>query len=822
MDTLLQDLRYGFRTLARQPGFTVVAVLTLAIGIGANTAIYSVVDATLLRTLPFRDPARLMKLSLVVPSRNGEPPNDDLVWSYPKYAFFRDQQQVFSGTALYRNMTFNLTGTDDPEQIHAEEVGGSYFQVLGVEPQAGRAFRPEEDVVPARDLVAVISHGLWERRFGADPQIAGKTIALDQRRFTIVGVAPAGFQALSGPADVWIPAHAIEDSDFTQTQSHSWECVARLKPGVSVDQARAAVATLGPAIDRNFTPRSGGSWGAKARTLAEARIDPSIRKSVLVLFGAVSFVLLIACVNVANLLLARGTVRQREIAIRLAVGAGRMRLVRQLLTESVVLSVMGAAASLALASIGVSALAAINPVAGNPFGRRVSGLTVLGLSSIRLDSNALLFTFSIALLTGILFGLAPALQSSRADVGSALKNSGARFSVAAAAGKSTLVIVEVALAMILLVGAGLMIKSFGRLLATRSGVDPENVLTMRVNLPSTPNDISAAVTFFTTLQQRVAALPGVVASSLSNCYPLAGGCSATIAMFPDRPPVARGSEPLIGVPLASPDYLRTMKVPLLRGRWFTSADRGDAPKVVVINETAARRFWPGEDPIGKRLSLGFNGFSDGAEVIGIAGDVRYQQLDIPPRPDAWVNYLQSPRFNMVLSARTIGNPAALTPLVERELHALNKDLPAWDIKTMNDRIRDSTARTRFSAILLAVFAFIALALAGVGIYGVMSYLVTQRTREIGIRVALGAGRSDVLGLVLRRGAALALAGIAIGVGGALAATRVLSTMLYEVKPADLDTYIGIGVVLAVVAMAATYVPARRATAVDAATALRSE
>jgi putative ABC transport system permease protein len=376
--------------------------------------------------------------------------------------------------------------------------------------------------------------------------------------------------------------------------------------------------------------------------------------------------------------------------------------------------------------------------------------------------------------------------------------------------------------MVLLVGAGLMIKSFGRLLATHSGVDPENVLTMRVNLPSTPNDISAAVTFFTNLQQRVAALPGVVAASLSNCYPLAGGCSATIAMFPDRPPVPRGSEPLIGVPLASPEYLRTMKVPLLRGRWFTDADGGDAPKVVVINETAAKRFWPGEDPIGKRLGLGMNGFGDGAEVIGIAGDVRYQQLDIPPRPDAWVNYLQSPRFNMVLSARTIGNPAALTPLVERELHALNKDLPAWDIKTMNDRIRDSTARTRFSAILLAVFAFIALALAGVGIYGVMSYLVTQRTREIGIRVALGAGRSDVLGLVLRRGAALALAGIAIGIGGALAATRVLSTMLYEVKPADLDTYIGIGAVLALVAMAATYVPARRATAVDAATALRSE
>jgi putative ABC transport system permease protein len=792
---------------------------------GANTAIYSVVDATLLRALPFRDPARLMKVSLIAPGRNGQPGNDDVVWSYPKYEFFRQHQQVFSDSAIYRSLTFNLTGTDDPEQVRADEVGGSYFEVLGVEPAVGRAFRPEEDAVPHRDLVAVISHSLWERRFGADPQISGKTIGLDQRKFTIVGVLPGGFQGLSGPADVWIPAHALAD-DLTQPQSHSWECVARLKSGVPVEQARSAVATLGPAIDHAISGRTGilagAGWGAKARTLAEARIDPAIRRSVLVLLGAVSFVLLIACVNVANLLLARGTTRQREIAIRLAVGARRARLVRQLLTESVLLAVTGAAASLVLAWCGVQALGAINPVAGNPFGRRLSGLTVLGLSSIRLDSRALLFTFTIALATGILFGLAPAFQASRADVSGALKNAGARFSSVAAAGKSMLVIVEVALAMILLVGAGLMIKSFGRLLATQSGVDPENVLTLRVNLPGMANDPAAATRFFTALQQRVAALPGVTAASLASCYPLAGGCSATIAMFPDRPAVPRGAEPLIGVPLVSPDYLRTMKVPLLRGRWFTNADRGDSPKVVVVNESAAKRFWPGEDPIGKRLAMGFNGFSDGAEVIGIAGDVRFQQLDIPPRPDAYISYLQSPRLNLVVLARTVANPAALAPLVERELHALNRDLPAWDIKTMNERIRDSTARSRFSAILLGVFAFLALALAAVGIYGVMAYLVTQRTREIGIRIALGAGSADVLGLMLRRGAALALAGIAIGLAGAFAVTRVLATMLYEVKPADPPTYGAIAAVLAVVALAATYIPARRATGVDAATTLRAE
>ncbi len=821
MDTLVQDLRYAFRTLVRQPGFTAVAVLTLAIGIGANTAIYSVVDATLLRALPFGDPDRLMKVSLATPARGGNlRPNDDLVWSGPKYEVFRQQQQVFSDSALYRAMTFNLTGTDDPEQVHSEEVGGSYFQVLGIEPALGRAFRPEEDAVPHRDLVAVISHGLWERRYGADPKVAGKTIGLDQERFTIVGVLPTGFQGLSGPADVWIPTRAKGDNDLTQPQSHSYDCVARLKPGVTVDQARNAVAVLGPAIDFAITHKANSGWGARARTMAEARIDPSIRQSVLVLLGAVGFVLLIACVNVANLLLARGTVRQREIAIRLAVGANRSRLVRQLLTESVTLSVVGAAASLVLAWCGVQALSAINPVAGNPFGR-VSGLTVLGLSSIRIDSRALIFTFAIALLTGILFGLAPALQGSRADVSGALKNAGAKFSAAALAGKSALVVVEVALAMILLVGAGLMIKSFGRLLNTRSGVDTHNVLTMRVSLPMTL-DGSKGPAFFTALRDRVAALPGVEAASISNCYPLAGGCNATIATFPDRPPVQRGAEPLIGVPQVSPDYLRTMRVPLLRGRWFTAADTADAPRVVVINETAAKRFFPGEDPIGKRIGLGVNQFSGGAEVIGIAGDVRFQQLDIPPRPDAYVNYLQIPRTSMVLSVRTAGNPAALTPLVERELHALNRDVPAWDIKTLDDRVRDSTARSRFSSILLAIFGFIALALAAVGIYGVMSYLVTQRTREIGIRIALGAGSGDVLGLMLRRGALLTLSGIAIGLIGAIAATRVLATLLFEVRAGDPQTYVVIAAILGAVALLATYIPARRATGVDAATALRSE
>ena len=829
MEIILQDLRYAMRTLARQPGFTAIAVLTLAVGIGANTAIYSVVDATLLRSLPFFDPDRLMKVSLMAPGSHGGPPQDDMVWSYPKYETFRQTQQVFADSAVYRTTLANLTGTDEPEQIRGEMVGASYFPLLGIKPAAGRNFLPEEDITPEKDMVAMISYSLWARRYGAGPAAIGKTISLDLKSYTIVGVAPAGFQGLSGPADVWLPAHVANGpNDLDQRWMHSWEMVARLKPGVAVEQAKSAVTLLGPLIEEAHARGTLTGWGAKARTLSEARLEPSIRKSVLVLFGAVSFVLLIACVNIANLLLARGTTRSREIAIRLAIGANRRRLVRQLLTESLTLAMLGAAASVALAWLGVHALDLINPAnagsAGNAFGKRIPGLSALTLSGIRLDLRALLFTFAIALFTGILFGLAPALQGSRADVASALKSGGARPSGFAGfrilTGKSILVVTEVALAVVLLIGAGLMIKSFSRLIATRTGIDPDHVLTMRINLPNAVKQ-PAAQAFFSQLETRVAALPGVVSVGQMNCHALAGGCSGTIIWFRDRPPVPQGTEPGVGMQWASPAYFKTMKIPVLRGRMFTDTDRQDAPKVAIINESAAHRFWPGEEPIGQHIGLGMNGF-DRVEVIGIVGDVRYGPMDAPPGPDVYVTYSQSPRSGRILFLRTNGNPAAWTQAVRQEVHALNKDLPIFDIKTMPERIAAATARARFSAILLAVFAFIALSLSAVGIYGVMSYLVTQRTREIGIRMALGARQGDVLSLVLARGIALAAAGIAFGVGGALVGTRVLETMLYEVKPGDLETYFTIAVLLLFVALMAAYIPARRAASVDPSSALRAE
>jgi len=832
METILQDLRYASRTLWKQPGFTLTAVLTLAVGIGANTAIYSVVDATLLRTLPFKDPERLMRVSLTLPERPGRPSIDDMYWSYPKYQTFRQFQQVFEDVALYRDRTFNLTGSDEAERVSAEVVSAGYLPILGIKPHVGRRFLPEEDTTPDTHPVVILGYGLWQRRFGGDQTIVGRNITLDTRSYTVVGVLPAGFQGLTGGAEIWLPTMTSGAREISMPFWHYYQLIARLKPGVSEAQAKSAVVLLGQRVDEAHpNPRKAGAAlmgaGAMARTLDEARIDPAIRKSVLVLFGAVAFVLLIACVNIANLLLARGSARAREIAIRLAVGASRTRLIKQLLTESVALALLGALGSLALASWGVTFLSAINPASGNTFAGRLSGLTLIGLNSIRIDASALLFTFGVALLTGFLFGLFPALHASRADLTDALKG-GARTAslggIRALTGKSVLVVTEVALALVLLVGAGLMIKSFGRLITTRTGVDAENVLTLRINLPPAQSNLEAPTAFFSELETRIGALPGVLSVGMSNCHPLAGNCNGTPIWFRDRPDVAPGTEPFVGIHYVSPDYFKSMKIPLIRGRWFTPADGPGAPKVVLVSEGAARKFWPNEDPIGKPIAVGQPGFGarDGVQIIGIVGDVRYRQMDELPRPDVYISHLQSPQNSLVIFARTSGAPLALASAVRREVSELNKDLPVYDIKSMRDRIGEATSRARFSATLLGIFASIALVLAALGIYGVMSYAVNQRTREIGIRLALGARPGDVLGPVVGRGLILTVIGIAIGVGAALASTRVLTTLLYEVKPSDPSTYAVIAVVLGAVALLASYIPARRATRVDPLTALRAE
>ena len=839
LETVLQDIRYAARSLGKQPGFTTIAVLTLAVGIGANTAIYTVVDATMLRGLPYRDPERLMRVSLIAPGLRGTPVNDDGVWSYPKYEAFRKMQHSFSETALYRTTSFDLSQADVPEHLLGERVSASYFPLLGVHAELGRTFLPEEDVTIGKDFVALVSHSLWMGHYGGDRGILGRAISLGQRSFTVVGVLPAGFQGLGGPADVWVPLHTDSPQQLNEPFLHSFQQVARLRPGVTAEQAQAEVAAVGPHIDEAFKgPAFFKGRGARARTFREARLDRSIRTAVLVLFGAVTFVLLIATVNLANLLLARGSSRRREIAIRLAVGATEARIVRHFLTESLLVSMLGAGAGLVLAYAGLFALNLINPANGHIFAiDQMPGLTVLGLGSIHLDSRALLFTLAIALATGILFGLAPALQGARAGVSEGLKSGAARPTrTRLLAGRSLLVVTELALAMVLLAGAGLMLKSFWRLIATRTGVNPDNVLTLQIDGPvprlpergpsagsgAPPNDFARpAALFFDQLEHRVTALPGVVSAGFSDCHALAGRCSSTTIRFPDGPSVPLEAQLSIDIHWASPGYFRTMQIPLIRGRWFSQSDGPDSPKVAVISEEAARRYWPGENPIGKPMGLGMSGW-EREEVIGIVGDVRYGQMDEAVQPAAYISHLQRPQTRMLLFVRAASDPLALVGAIRREAHALNKDVPLYDIKTMDGRIRDATARARFSALLLAAFAAIAVVLAGIGIYGVMSYMVKQRTREIGIRMALGARAEDVRAMVMRRAAGLAAAGIAIGLAGAFAATRVLSTMLYEVKPSDPATYAGVSALLGALALLAAYLPARRASQVDPGVTLRAE
>ena len=820
LDVLLQDLRYGWRSLTRQPGFTAIVVVTLAVGIGANTAIYSVVDATLLRPLPFREPDRLMAVFLME-SSNGAPSR--IAWSYPKYETFRQNQQVFENSALYGTRLTNLTGDGEPERLQIEEVSAGYFPVLGVEAQLGRTFLPSEDAIPEQNFVTVLSDSLWRRRFGADPSVIGRTMDLDSKPYTVVGVLPAGFQGLGSPADLWVPVHRLDAETLGQRWQHNWTLVARLKPDVRVEKAQSAMTALGRIIDEAH-PDGRAGWGATTETLERIRIDPTIRTSVLVLFGAVSFVLLIACVNVANLLLARGTSRKREIAIRCAIGAGRFRVIRQLLTESLMLGLLGGAASLTIGYASIYALSELNPFgAAFTFGRRGSG-RLFTLNSIHLDSRALLFTLAIAIATSVVFGLAPAFQAARRNATDSLKKSAYQIRTRRfMAGKGMLVIVEIALAFVLLIGAGLMIKSLDNLLGTRIGIDPDNTLSVRLTLPFDSRTPQAVAGFFDEMERRIAAEPGVISVGLSSGHALESRYMQNVIRFPDRPTEPTGTAPTtVGTLQVSPGYFKTMKIPLLRGRSFNSADRGGTPPVVIVNETAARQFWPGENPIGKRVFVQYGVFTRGAEVIGVVGDVRYGPMDQPPKPDAYLPYRQATQRSMILFGRTSGDPVALVEAVRRHAGTLDRMLPIYDIKTMRQRINDATVSIRFIVILLTAFAVIAIVLAVVGIYGVMSFAVRHRTNEIGIRMALGARSEDVVRQVVRQASTLILIGTAIGLAGALAATRVLSSALYEVQPHDPLTYLAIVVILVAASLLASYLPARQASTIDPSVTLRMD
>ncbi len=818
LESVMQDLHYAARGLIRRPAFTTVAVLTLAIGVGATTAIYSAVNVLLLRPLPYARPDELMKLSLVVPSRGDEPQRDGMVWSYPKYTVFRDAQHVFSDLAIYSGVQVTLT-SGDVERVPAEYVSATYLRVLGLAPSRGRDFDRSIDAHAGAPNQTIISYALWQRRYNADPSIVGRTVDIDRQVWTIIGVGPRDFHGLSGQADVLMPVTTQPADELAQPQNHWLWLVGRRAPGVTEAQAASATTALGmrvsEAVPDKFTKVP---WGAKASPLNDSRLAPAAKQSLLVLFGAVGLVLLIACVNVANLLLGRASARSREMAVRVAIGAGRSRLVRLLLTESLLLAFLGAVASLAVAWAGVHALGTIDP-STTLRGPRGTTVGAVAFSAISLDWNALAFALVVSLVVGVLFGLAPALGAARDSMTGALKGDRV-VRGAAGTGRRALVVAEVALALVLLAGSGLMIRSLANLLSIDTGFDSRNVLTFRLTLPPGTMSRDSMPGFYSQILDRVRAVPGVSDAALDNCAPSGGWCNRTGLRRFDVPGSDIMHSPLIGVDWVTSNWFSVMRVPLKRGRMFGASDRPDGPKVILLNESSAKTFFGTDDPIGKHIELGQGGMED-AEVIGIVGDVR-QQPDSAPGPVAYESYAQSPRAGMIVFVKTARDPGSLGAEVRRAVHEVAPQLPVYDMRTMTERTAAATAQARFRAVLLALFAITALALAAVGIYGVMSLAVTARTREMGIRIALGAERTRVQRLVIGEGIGLVAVGAVIGLAGALAATRVLRTFLFDLTSSDPVTYVAIVVVLGGAAILASWIPARRASRVDPVVALRAE
>ncbi len=823
-EELMQDVRYAARGLIRRPGFTAIAVLTLAVGIGANTAIFSAVNALMFRPLPFRNPNELVKVAFATPGGDGMPPRTDMPWSWMKYLTFRDAQKQFQAHALWTPGNFSFTG-EDAERIAGEWASARYFATLGVVPAMGHAFEATGDDIYDAPKVLLISDDLWKRRYNADPKIVGKTISLERIPFEVIGVMPQGFKGLSGVAELFVPitTRTIADIGPTESWSHEFLLVARLAPGVPVQQAAGAAPQWARAIDAAWPdPAHGKAWGVYVAPLDEGRVSPVIRRSLFVLFGAVGLLLLIACVNIANLLLGRAAARRQEISVRLALGAGRGRLVRMLLAESLLLSTVGGAASIAVALMGTSALAAANP-AETLRTQNLAGLGVTGFSSIHLDTTALLFTLAVSVAVGIIFGLMPALQATRPSLVNDMKSGapGAGHARRWISSRHVLVVAEVALAIVLLAGSGLMLRSLANLLDVNPGFDPTGVLSLRLTMPRGAIAQDSLPGFYDRLLADLNALPSVTGATLSDQPPLGGGSNLTRIVFPDRPPVPREQSPIIGVHWITPSWAPVMRVPLKAGRLFNAEDRIGSPKSILVSESAAKKFWPGESPVGKRAQIYQGGFDDGATVVGVVGDVLYHTIDSLPITDVYLPYAQSPAPRMMIFVRTRGEPLALVAGTRRVVSALVAGLPVFDIKTMASRTAIATAQARFSAELLAMFAGTALLLAVIGIYGVMSFMVIQRTREIGIRMALGADRARVRGLIVREGLQLAAVGTGLGLIGALAMTRVLESLLFDVKPGDPLTYLAIVLLLAMAAAIASWIPARRASQVEPTEALRA-
>ena len=808
MSELWQDVRYGWRTLRARLGFTFAAILALALGIGANTAIFSVVSAVLLKPLPYPAPERLVWLWENNPGSDikKEPA------SIPNFRDWRSQNQSFEELTGCARTIANLTGTGEPERLVGASVVANFFTTLRVAPMLGRAFLAEENT-PGQNRVVVLSHSLWQRRFGADRDIAGRTITLNGNPHTIVGVMPADFKhpdpEMVKPPELWLPL-AIDPSSIKR-RSDFLRVIGRLKPGVAFEKARTEMETISARLAREY-PAANAGWTVAAITLHE-RFSGDVRRALLMLMGAVGFVLLIACANVANLLLARAATREREMAIRSALGAQRWRLLRQLLTESTLLALAGGAFGMLLAVWGVAALTAMAP-------QNLPRLDEIGISY-----GIFIFTIATSLLTGVIFGIVPALSATRLNLSESLKESGRSATEGRRSGRlrNAVVIGEIAIALVLLVCAGLMVRSFRRLQGVDPGFRSDHVLTTQVLLPrSKYQDGPQIAAFFDQLLVRVRALPGVETAAAVDSVPLAGGGNVLSFSVEGRP--APPPEQVVDAETftVSPAFFATLGIKFVAGEDFSARDAANAPGVAIINETMARRYFPGEEPIGKRVTLSNPQTGPWQKIIGVVKDIQRTDLAAPPYPQMYGTHAQAPSRVMSLALRTTGDPLSQTAAIRNVLRSLDPDLPLASVTTMEQLLADSVARPRFNTFLFAIFAAVGLILAAVGIYGVISYSVTQQTHEIGIRLALGAEETDVLRLVLGEGLKLALGGVVAGLVLASAVAQLMASLLFGVGRLDLVTFAGVSALIVIVALVACYLPARRAMKVDPIVALRYE
>jgi putative ABC transport system permease protein len=812
METILQDLRYGARMLSKHPVFTLIAVITLALGIGANTVIFSVVDAVLLRPLPYRDPDRLVSLWSTFESAGGATGGSAM----PDYREWRDRNQVFEELGAFYYEGFNLTGQDrDAENVTGAYVSHNLFPLLGVMPAIGRGFTQADEQF-GNHRVVLLSHQLWQRRYEGDPEITGRGIRIGGQTYTVIGVMPQGMPFLYNQprVELWTPISFAPDDNMGTRNNHFIELLGRLKAGVSIEQANSDVSAIARRIEEQYPQNSG--LGARVMSIRE-RISDATQRGLYVLLGAVAFVLLVACVNVANLLLARAATRERELAIRAALGASRSRLIRQSMLENLPLGLLGGAAGLALAFWGMELVISLLP------------RSLPHHNTISIDRRVLIFTLLISSLTFTIFSLLPAFQAAKSDAGKAL-NEGGRSNTAGRRRsrlRDLLVIAEMALALVLLIGAGLMIQSFANLHRVDLGFSTQNILTMRVSLPDAKYPTTdSEIAFFEQILERIAALPGVGSAGVSMQLPLGVGFSVGKNFRVEgRPaPTSPAQIPVVSCISVSPDYFGTMGIKL-RGRDFTKLDTAKAQQVVIVNETLARRFFPNEDPLGKTIRLE-TGDTPRRTIVGVIADAKGPNLTGAPGTELFVplhqNYGACTSNDMRLAVNSSVAPGGLAAAIRNQISSLDGDQPVTDIATMEERVSRALSPDRFSSLLLGLFAGVALLLAAVGIYGVMAYTVTERTNEIGIRIALGAQIKDVMRLVIGRGIKLAFIGVLIGLGGALGLTQLMKTLLFGVSSTDPLTFAAVAILLMAVALLACWIPARRAAKVDPMITLRSE